>query len=78
MVNMPVISHSGAEAWRQKESKASQGIPAAWGSVEERGMVWEELTALTVLNAGSNIVTLLHPKSVERMKATIGKLMAKK
>jgi acetyl-CoA decarbonylase/synthase complex subunit delta len=78
MVNMPVISHSGAEAWRQKEAKASQGIPAAWGSVEERGMVWEELTALTVLNAGSNIVTLLHPKSVERMKATIGKLMGKK
>jgi acetyl-CoA decarbonylase/synthase complex subunit delta len=78
MVNMPVISHSGAEAWRQKEAKASQGIPAAWGSVEERGMVWEELTALTVLNAGSNIITLLHPKSVERMKATIGKLMGKK
>ncbi len=78
MVNMPVLSHAGAEAWRQKEAKASQGIPAAWGSVEERGMAWEELTALTVLNAGSNIVTLLHPKSVERMKATIGKLTGKK
>jgi acetyl-CoA decarbonylase/synthase, CODH/ACS complex subunit delta len=78
MVNMPVISHSGAEAWRQKEAKASQGIPAAWGAVEERGLVWEELTALTVINAGSNLVTLLHPKSVERMKATIQKLMGKK
>jgi CO dehydrogenase/acetyl-CoA synthase delta subunit len=28
---------------------ASQGIPAAWGAVEERGLVWEELTALTVI-----------------------------
>ncbi|OGN99746.1 MAG: hypothetical protein A2Y59_04300, partial [Chloroflexi bacterium RBG_13_52_14] len=55
MVCMPVLSHSGVEAWRQKEAKASQGIPAAWGSVEERGIIWEELTALTVLNAGSNI-----------------------
>jgi acetyl-CoA decarbonylase/synthase complex subunit delta len=78
MVCMPVLSHSGVEAWRQKEAKASQGIPAAWGSVEERGIIWEELTALTVLNAGSNIVSMLHPKSVERMKATIGKLMGKK
>lgn len=78
MVSMPVLSHAGAEAWRQKEAKASQGVPATWGSVEERGMVWEELTALTVLNAGTNIVTLLHPKSVEHMKAIIGKLMGKK
>jgi acetyl-CoA decarbonylase/synthase complex subunit delta len=78
MVNMPVISHSGVEAWRQKEAKASQGIPAAWGSVEERGIIWEGLTALTMLNAGSNIIALLNPKSVEHMKAIIHKLMGKK
>jgi len=78
MVNMPVISHSGAEAWRQKEAKASQGIPPAWGAVEARGMMWEGLTAITVINAGSNIVTLFHPKSVEWIKATILKLMGKK
>jgi acetyl-CoA decarbonylase/synthase complex subunit delta len=78
MVNMPVISHSGIEAWRQKEAKASQGIPPAWGAVEERGMMWEGLTAITMINAGSNIVTLFHPKSVERIKATIHKLMGKK
>jgi acetyl-CoA decarbonylase/synthase complex subunit delta len=78
MVSMPVLSHAGTEAWRQKEAKASQGVPATWGSVEERGIIWEELTALTVLNAGSNIVTLLHPKSVEHMKGIIGKLMGKK
>jgi len=78
MVSMPVLSHAGAEAWRQKEAKATQGMPPGWGSVEERGIIWEELTALTVLNAGSNIVTMLHPKSVERIKATISKLMGKK
>ena len=78
MVNMPVLSHSGVEAWRQKEAKASQGIPPAWGAVEERGLIWEQLTALTMINAGSNIITLLHPKSVERIKATIHKLMGKK
>jgi acetyl-CoA decarbonylase/synthase complex subunit delta len=78
MVSMPIISHVGMEAWRQKEAKASQGVPPAWGSVEERGLVWEELTAITLLNSGSNIVSLLHPESVERTKAIIGKLMGKK
>jgi CO dehydrogenase/acetyl-CoA synthase delta subunit len=46
--------------------------------VEERGLIWEQLTALTMINAGSNIITLLHPKSVERIKAIIHKLMGKK
>jgi acetyl-CoA decarbonylase/synthase complex subunit delta len=78
MVSMPIISHVGVEAWRQKESKASQGVPPAWGNVEERGLAWEELTAITLLNSGTNIVSLLHPKSVERIKAIIGKMMGKK
>jgi len=78
MVGMPIISPAGAEAWRQKEAKASAGVPHAWGNVEERGLAWEQLTAITVINAGSNIVSLLHPKSVESVKAIIAKLMGKK
>lgn len=78
MVSMPIISPAGLEAWRQKEAKASEGIPPGWGSVEERGLAWEQLTAITVINAGSNIISLLHPKSVERIKAIIGKMMGKK
>jgi acetyl-CoA decarbonylase/synthase complex subunit delta len=78
MVSMPIISPAGLEAWRQKEAKASEGIPPGWGNVEERGLAWEQLTAIPVINAGSNIISLLHPKSVERIKATIGKMMGKK
>ncbi len=78
MVSMPIISHVGIEAWRQKEAKADQAVPPGWGSAEERGLAWEEITAITLLNAGSNIVSLLHPKSVERIKTIIGKLMGKK
>ncbi len=78
MVSMPVLSHAGAEAWRQKEAKANEGMPPGWGSVEERGIIWEELTALTMINSGSNMITMLHPKSVERIKDTIHKLMGNK
>ena len=72
---MPMINHIGAEAWRQKEAKASEGMPASWGDLEQRGIIWEEQTAIGLLSAGSDIVVLRHPKSVELVKATISKLM---
>jgi acetyl-CoA decarbonylase/synthase complex subunit delta len=38
-------------------------------------LIWEEMTASTLLNAGADIVVLRHPKTVEAIKATIDKLM---
>ncbi len=77
MTALPIICHAGAEAWRQKEAKASEGVPPGWGSAAERGILWEEITAIALINAGSDIVSMYHPKSVERIKATIAKLMGK-
>ncbi len=75
MTSMPIICTVGHEAWRQKEAKASEGVPDAWGSLEERGILWEELTASTLLAGGADIVVLRHPKAVELVKDTINKLM---
>lgn len=75
MTAMPIINYVGEEAWRQKEAKAGQGVPSAWGDLEQRGIIWEELTATSLLSAGADIVVLRHPKAVELVKATIGKLM---
>lgn len=75
MTSMPIICTVGHEAWRQKEAKAADGVPEAWGSLEERGILWEQLTASTLLSAGADIVVLRHPKSVELVKDSISKLM---
>lgn len=77
MTAMPMINSAGEETWRQKESKFAEGVPETWGPVEQRALMWEQLTAATVLGAGSDIIVLRHPKTVEIMKATIAKLMAK-
>lgn len=77
MTALPILTHAGAESWRQKEAKASEGVPAAWGDPEERGVIWEELTASSLINAGSDIVSMYHPKAVERIKSTIVKLTGK-
>jgi len=74
MAAMPMISPAGAESWRQKESKVTERVPPSWGDHEERSVIWEQLTAWTVLSAGADILVLRHPRTVERMKALIDRL----
>lgn len=75
MTQFPMICTVGEESWRQKESKATEGVPAAWGDIRERSVIWEILTATSLLHAGADIVVLRHPRSVEQVKLAIDKLM---
>jgi acetyl-CoA decarbonylase/synthase, CODH/ACS complex subunit delta len=75
MTQSPMICTVGEESWRQKESKATEGVPDAWGDSRERSVIWEILTATTLLQAGADILVLRHPKSVEQVKLAIDNLM---
>jgi acetyl-CoA decarbonylase/synthase complex subunit delta len=76
MTQQPMICTVGEEAWRAKESKVNEGVPAAWGDWEKRSLNWEALTATSLIQSGANIVVLRHPESVKRVKETIASLMA--
>ena len=76
MCQMPIISHPGSETWRQKEAKAAEGVPESWGSLDDRAVIWEELTAVALVHAGSDLLVMYHPRAVETVKATIGALAA--
>jgi acetyl-CoA decarbonylase/synthase complex subunit delta len=76
MAAIPMVANVGSESWRQKESKATEGLPGSWGDNLQRAIVWEATTAITLLNSGANIVALRHPKTVELVKAAIDKLMS--
>jgi acetyl-CoA decarbonylase/synthase complex subunit delta len=77
MTQQPMICFVGEESWRQKESRAAEGVPAEWGNIEKRGIVWETITATALLETGADIVVLRHPKTVETIRGTITKLMSK-
>ena len=77
MTQLPLINTVGEEAWRQKEAKASEGVPGAWGDLAKRGVAWEVLTATSMLEAGSDILVLRHPDAVRTVNGAIAKLMAK-
>ena len=76
MTQLPMIVTTGYEAWKTKESKIGEGVPDSWGDWEERGINWETLTSITLLESGADIVVLRHPESIKRVKMAIEGLMA--
>jgi acetyl-CoA decarbonylase/synthase complex subunit delta len=74
MAAMPMICNIGTESWRQKEARVTENAPDGWGDNERRAILWEEITATAMLNAGADIITLRHPRTVESIKKTIEKL----
>jgi acetyl-CoA decarbonylase/synthase complex subunit delta len=75
MTQLPMIVTPGFEAWKTKEAKVGEGVPETWGDWEERGINWETLTAITLLESGADIVVLRHPESIKRVKTAIEELM---
>ncbi|MBI2854410.1 MAG: acetyl-CoA decarbonylase/synthase complex subunit delta [Chloroflexi bacterium] len=73
MTSMPMICTAGEESWRQKESKATLDVPQAWGDNQERSLIWENVTAISLLAAGADILVLRHPKTVVTVKAALDK-----
>ncbi len=76
MTQFPMLVSIGAETWKTKESKVGNGVPAAWGDWKNRAILWETMTATTLLEAGASILVLRHPESVRRMRLAITELMA--
>jgi len=74
MTQQPMVVTVGEEAWRVKEARTDEDVPAAWGEWERRGINWEITTAGTLLQAGADILVLRHPESIGVMKRTIEKL----
>ncbi len=76
MTQQPMICFVGEESWRQKESRAAEGVPEEWGNIKKRAITWELVTATTLIESGADIIVLRHPKTVGVIRDTINQLMA--
>jgi len=61
MTMMPIIADLGGECWKTKQAKETK----------EQGLLWEGMTALSLLLAGANILVLRHPETLRLIKETI-------
>jgi acetyl-CoA decarbonylase/synthase complex subunit delta len=75
MLQLPIITPLGTDAWSVKETVVSEEDFPEWGPLEARGVNMEVSTAVAVLAAGSNAVILRHPESIATVSKFISDLM---
>jgi len=63
MTQMPIIANLGGECWKTRQAKESK----------EQGILWEGMTALSLLLAGANILVLRHPETLRLIREIIGR-----
>lgn len=75
MLAMPMIGTPGFEVARTKESRAPRSAFPLWGKEEERGALLEIATAVSLLNAGADLLILYHPLAATTLKRKIEEMM---
>ncbi len=73
MTQMPILCDLGREVWKAKEAKTEE--EPAWGDHVKRGIIWEAMTAASMLIAGGDILVMRHPEAVKLTKEFIKELL---
>lgn len=71
----PIVGDVGMYVWKIKETVAAETDVPDWGTLEDRGIAWETVTATSMLLAGTNLLIMRHPRAVENVEKTINELV---
>lgn len=74
MLAMPMLGTPGSEVAKTKESKAPEQAFPLWGSAEKRGPLLEIATAMSLLNAGADLLIMYHPVAAKTIKNKIAEM----
>jgi acetyl-CoA decarbonylase/synthase complex subunit delta len=70
----PILADVGMYVWKIKETVASDAEVPDWGPLEERSIVWETITATSMILSGTNLLIMRHPRAIENVEKTINEL----
>jgi acetyl-CoA decarbonylase/synthase complex subunit delta len=68
----PFMSNLADEVWKCKEAKLPSD--AKMGDAATRGVLMEAITAVTLLNAGAELLVMRHPEAIRRVREYIAEL----
>jgi CO dehydrogenase/acetyl-CoA synthase delta subunit len=74
MLAMPMLVTPGYEVAKSKESKAPEIDYRLWGPESERGALLEIATAMSLLNAGADMLIMYQPTAVRTIKRKIDEM----
>lgn len=74
MLQMPVVTPVGDDAWSVKEALLEESDMPEWGAREERGIQMEIITAAACIASGSDAVIVHHPESVKTLSELVSAL----
>ncbi|MFN3396088.1 MAG: acetyl-CoA decarbonylase/synthase complex subunit delta [Thermodesulfovibrionales bacterium] len=70
----PMLGDVGMYVWKVKETQASESDLPQWGSLKERGIAWEAVTAGALLISGAELLIMRHPEAVRVVEGFIDEL----
>jgi len=70
----PILADVGMYVWKIKESVAGESDVPEWGSLADRSIAWETVTATSMVLSGSNLLIMRHPSAIENVEKTIDEL----
>ncbi len=71
----PILGDVGMYVWKVKETVASDSEVPDWGSLKERSIAWETITATSMILSGTNLLIMRHPRAIENVEKTINELV---
>lgn len=70
----PIVADVGIYVWRIKETQAPESDLPEWGSLPERGIAWEAVTATALLISGADLLIMRHPEAVKAVRKFIAEM----
>lgn len=67
----PMLADVGMYVWKIKEAQAPESDLPDWGSLKERAIAWEAVTATSLMTAGAELLIMRHPEAVQAVKTFI-------
>jgi acetyl-CoA decarbonylase/synthase complex subunit delta len=75
MMQTPILCDIGLNVWKVKETMAPDAEVPEWGSLEDRALAWEAVSASAMITAGADMLIMRHPGAAAKAKEVIAELM---